>query len=270
MSGPIGPFIKGATGKSAKRTAMLAKEFAEKRKKDLSAAMKRVKKAGENVRAVEAKGAVKAKARKQKRVVGDNTRGMKKVNELSPMDQLELEFDKLKKTTQNAIKLKARKGIKTKYNDMLEIRKGIEREGKTAERKARQAAAPKEFKKRQEFEAAVEKVRQMKLTPEAKQKKIIALYEKAGREVPSYVRNPKAKGGKIKKEPRSVNAKTLRKTSTKKSKRKDFEPFGYAREMSKIAEDVFMKTINKNIGGKINNKPRGVGAATRGYGKAMK
>ena len=40
--------------------------------------------------------------------------------------------------------------------------------------------------------------------------------------------------------------------------------------MSKIAEDVFMKTINKNMGGKINNKPRGVGAATRGFGKAMK
>ena len=249
---------------------MLAKEFAEKRAKDLTAAKKRVQKAGENVRAVEAKGAVKAKARKQKRVVGDNTRGMKKVNELSPMDQLELEFDKLTKTTQDAIKLKARKGIKTKYNDMLEIRKGIEREGKTAERKARQAAAPKEFKKRQEFEAAVEKVRQMQLTPEAKQKKIIALYEEAGREVPSYVRNPKAMGGKIKKKPRSVGAKTIRKTSTKKSKRKDFEPFGSARAMSKIAEDVFMKTINKNIGGKINNKPRGVGAATRGFGKAMR
>ena len=44
MSG--GSFIKGTTGtgRSAKRTAMLAKEFAEKRKKDLAAAMKRVKK----------------------------------------------------------------------------------------------------------------------------------------------------------------------------------------------------------------------------------
>tara|TARA_R100001509_G_scaffold165515_1_gene147502 strand:- start:2470 stop:3273 length:804 start_codon:yes stop_codon:yes gene_type:complete len=263
-------FIKGATGRSTKKTAMLAKEFAEKRKKDLAAAMKRVKKAGENVRAVEAKGAVKAKAKKQKRVVGDNTRGMKKVNELSPMDQLELAFDKLTKSTQRAIINKARKGIKTKYNDMLEIRKGIEREGKTAEAKARREAAPKEFKKRQEFEAAVEKVRQMKLTPEAKQKKIIALYEEAGREVPSYVRNPKAMGGKIKKKNRGVGAKTLRKTSTKKSKRKNFEPFSSAREMSKIAEDVFMKTINKNIGGKVNNKPRGVGVATRGFGKAMK
>ena len=154
--------IKGATGRSAKRTAMLAKEFAEKRKKDLAAAMKRVKKAGENVRAVEAKGAVKAKARKQKRVVGDNTRGMKKTKELSPMDQLELEFNNLTKTNQRSIISKARKGIKTKYNDMLEIRKGIEREGKTAEAKARREAAPKEFKKRQEFEASVEKVKQMK------------------------------------------------------------------------------------------------------------
>ena len=108
MSG--GSFIKGATGtgRSAKRTAMLAKEFAEKRKKDLAAAMKRVKKAGENVRAVEAKGAVKAKARKQKRVVGDNTRGMKKVNELSPMDKLELEFNNLTKTAQRGIISKAR------------------------------------------------------------------------------------------------------------------------------------------------------------------
>ena len=269
MSG--GSFIKGTTGtgRSAKRTAMLAKEFDEKRKKDLAAAMKRVKKAGENVRAVEAKGAVKAKARKQKRVVGDNTRGMKKVNELSPMDKLELEFNNLTKTAQRGIISKARKGIKTKYNDMLEIRKGIEREGKTAEAKARREAAPKEFKKRQEFEASVEKVKQMKLTPEVKRKKIIALYEKAGREVPSYVRNPKAKGGKIKKKSRVNEAGNYTKP-TRKSKRKNFEPFSSAREMSKIAEDVFMKTINKNMGGKINNKPRGVGAATRGFGKAMK
>jgi len=227
-----------AASKIAKRAAMLAKEFAEKRKKDLAASKQQVQKAGENVRAVEAKGAVKSKARKQKRVVSDNTRSMKKVNELSKMDQLELEFDKLTKSTQRGIISKARKGEETKYNDMLEIRKGIERKGKTAEAKARQKAAPKEFKKRQEFEAAVAKVKQMKLTPEAKQKKIIALYEKAGREVPSYVRNPKAMGGKM------------------KSK-------GYAAGGK-------MKSKGYKVGGKMSGKPRGVGAATRGFGKAMK
>ena len=75
------------------------------------------------------------------------------------------------------------------------------------------------------------------------------------------------KGGKAKSR---VNEAGNYTKPTRKSKRKNFEPFSSAREMSKIAEDVFMKTINKNMGGKINNKPRGVGAATRGFGKAMK
>ena len=82
-------------------------------------------------------------------------------------------------------------------------------------------------------------------------------------------RRERAKGGKIKKKSRVKEAGNYTKP-TKKSKRKDFEPFGYAREVSKIMEDVFMKTTNKNIGGKVNKKPRGVGAATRGFGKAMR
>ena len=133
----------------AKKTIKFIKEMVEQEKKGKAAAAKRVQKAGQNVRAVEAKAAVKRKARKQNRAISDNTRGMKKVKELSNMDKLELEFDKLTKTAQRAIISKARKGEKTKYSDMLEIRKGIEREGKTAERKARQKTAVENFNKRQ-------------------------------------------------------------------------------------------------------------------------
>lgn len=127
------------------RVVRAAKEMAAQEKKGKAEAAKRVQKAGQAVRAVESKAAVKRSAKKEKRAVSDNTRGMKKVTELSKMDQLELEFDKLTKTAKRAIISKARKGEPTKYNDMLEIRKGIERVGKTEEKKARQAKAVKEF-----------------------------------------------------------------------------------------------------------------------------
>lgn len=137
-----------AKSKLAKGLARFAKEMADKEKAGKAAAAKRVQKAGQAVGAAKGKAAVKRSARADKRAVSDNTRGMKKVSDLSKMDQLELAFDKLTKTAQRAVISKQRKGEPNKYSEMLELRKGIERVGKTAEKKARQAKAVEDLAKK--------------------------------------------------------------------------------------------------------------------------
>lgn len=144
-----------------------------------------------------AKAAVKKSVKKAnkeagtKRIVGSKKDGRKSVKDMSKMERLEFEFDGLKKTAQRAIINNVRQGKPSKYSDMLELKKGIEREGKTAERKARQAQAVKEFNER----------------------------------------------NKAKK--------------------------GYGGAMKK-------KTVKRQAGGRMSGKPKGVGCAKGGYGKAMK
>ena len=160
-----------------------------------------------------------------KRIVGSKQAGRKSVKDMSPMEKLEFEFDGLKKTAQRAIISNVRQGKPSKYSDMLELKKGIEREGKTAERKARQAQAVKEFNERNKAK--------------------------------------KGYGGKM----------TKKKYGNKVTKKAAGGAAAQAAMAYMEGRKKRRKQAAKDLGPKVLKKggtPKGVGCATRGYGKAMK
>ncbi len=159
-----------------------------------------------------------------KRIVGSKQAGRKSVKDMSPMEKLEFEFDGLKKTAQRAIISNVRQGKPSKYSDMLELKKGIEREGKTAERKARQAQAVKEFNERNKAK--------------------------------------KGYGGKMTK--KKYGSKVTKKAAGAAIAAAAQYLEGRKKRRVQAAKDLGPKVLKKG------GTPKGVGCATRGYGKAMK
>jgi len=243
-----------------------------------------------------------------KRIVGTNQIGKKPVKEMTKLEKQDYDFEGFNKGLKRSLIDKARKGESavyqgTDYSFMLSELRGIKPRGEKKALKERQKANVEEVKKRQA--GTVNKREGGKINTSKRYRMKPRNKETMS---PTDAMRAKLKGrvstGTSKSSPAAPSLTTPKETSPKKTftKKKEFmygdklpetkpkqtfgQAFAAARKAGKKEfmyngkpyhtrtkeEEAKRKksgTVNKRAGGKVS-KPKGCGAATRGYGKAMK
>jgi hypothetical protein len=276
---------------SAKKFTQMRNQAREKARAERLKAAERVRRAGQAAKAPEVKQEVKNQAGKRGVTIEGSKAGKQDVRTMSVLDRQEDEFRNLLASAKRAEKQKVKDGKKSKYSDYLILRESIIPEGMTkaaAQKRAREnakavskkveenkmkttkkqvggALAKTGAKKAAKKAAPKKKVRQEALVDRilkgmsAKERK--EMLESMGFQNKEMMRSYFEKGGKLK-------------TKSKKKKPDLFDKL-IAGSKGVPAGEVFkaggrMKSKGYKAGGKMSRTPKGVGCATRGYGKAMK
>ena len=274
--------------KPKKPSARTAKELAEKEGKSKAGNAARIAKAGQTAIAPQRVAEVRRGA---SGVVGKNKTGLKPVSKMSKLEKQEFDFNGLTIKQKRLERDKLVRGEKTKYADYLKVTErlkvdpklvGTKRPQNVKEARRKGPKGPvslggsakvggKGKSKLQEGlesvgktkSPAVKKTANKPMSAAKKKRVEKARKEGSGALMREGLSDVKANGGKIVKKNAGGMAAMVQAKMAENKKEKG--------EMAKLGSRTlgYGGKVKKKMGGKVG-KPKGVGCATRGYGKAMK